>query len=83
MSAEPLPKAVDAEQLTDVLHQAGVLIRECIERGESLRSSDIAFITPSHSMNLKCRGDDYMRELVENLERVREPEQDDSRTREQ
>lgn len=58
-------------------------IRECIERGETLRSSDIAHLTPSHWMNLKYRGDDYMRELIENLERGRERQQNDSRTREQ
>ena len=57
-------------------------IRECIERGESLRSSDIAHLTPSHLANLKYRGDDYMRELVEDIERDRERDDDDyGRTR--
>ena len=57
-------------------------IRECIERGESLSSSDIAHLPHSHLVNLKYRGDDYMRELVEDLERDREREEDDySRSR--
>jgi len=57
-------------------------IRECIERGESLSSSDIAHLPHSHLVNLKYRGDDYMRELLEDLERDREREEDDySRSR--
>lgn len=56
-------------------------IRECIERGESLRSSDIAHLPHSHLVNLKYRGDDYMRELVEDIERDREREEDYGRTR--
>jgi hypothetical protein len=58
-------------------------IRDSIERGETLRASDISHLTPSHWMNLKLRGDDYMRELIEGLERGRERQQDYSRTREQ
>lgn len=58
-------------------------IRDCIERGESLRASDVSHLTPSHLANLKLRGDDYMRELIENLERGRERQEDYGRTREQ
>lgn len=57
-------------------------LRDCIERGESLRASDVGHLTPSHLANLKLRGDDYMRELIDNLERGRERQDDYDRTRE-
>ncbi len=58
-------------------------IRDCIERRR--KPPLIRCCTP-HTFALdesQIRGDDYMRELIENLERGRERQQDYSRTREQ
>ncbi len=57
-------------------------IRDSMERGENLRASDVAALLPNHLENIKARGDDYVRQLVEGVERNRERQRDYSRTRE-
>jgi Relaxase/Mobilisation nuclease domain len=57
-------------------------IRHSMERGEGLSASDIRHLTPIHLENIKLRGDDYLRELVESLQRDREHEIDYGRVRE-
>ena len=57
-------------------------IRESMERGEDLSASDVAKLTPTHLGNIKLRGDDYIRQMIESLERDRERERDYGRTRE-
>jgi hypothetical protein len=57
-------------------------IRESMERGERLRPSDIQNLTPTHLENIKRQGDDYLRYLVEDLQRDRAYLIDYGRTRE-
>ncbi len=57
-------------------------IKHSMERGESLSASDVRHLTPIHLENIKLRGDDYMRNLVESLQRDRAYELDYGRARE-
>ena len=57
-------------------------IRDSMERGENLRPSDVASLTPSHLENIRLRGDDAIRQMIEGLERRRERERDYGRERE-
>lgn len=57
-------------------------IRESMERGEGLRVSDLMHLTPSHLENIRLRGDDYVRHLVEDIQREEERKNDYGRTRE-
>lgn len=57
-------------------------IRESLERGENLSASDVAALTPSHLMNIKAKGDDGIREMVERTERDRARRLDYGRERE-
>jgi hypothetical protein len=57
-------------------------ICDSIERGENLRASDLESLTPTTLENIKRHGDDYIREMIADLERDREREQDYGRTRE-
>jgi hypothetical protein len=55
--------------------------RDSMERGENLRASDVAALTPSHLMNIKANGDDAIRQMIEDVERRRARDQDYGRTR--
>ena len=57
-------------------------IRDSMERGERLRASDIQNLTPNHLQNIARNGDDYLREIIERMERGRERERDWGRERE-
>ena len=57
-------------------------IRESMERGENLHPSAIQSLTPSHLENIRLRGDDYLRNLIEGLQRDRAHEIDYGRARE-
>jgi hypothetical protein len=57
-------------------------IRESMERGESLSASDIRNLTPMHLQNIASHGDDYLRQLIERIERDRQRENDWGRERE-
>jgi hypothetical protein len=57
-------------------------ICESMERGEGLSPSDIQNLTPSHLENIRLKGDDYLRNLVEGLQRDRAHEIDYGRARE-
>lgn len=57
-------------------------IRESMERGEGLRSSDLMHLTPIHLENIRLRGDDYVRYLVEDIQREEERKNDYGRSRE-
>ena len=49
-------------------------IRDSMERGENLRTSDLLHLTPNHLENIRLRGDDYMRYLIERMQADRERE---------
>jgi hypothetical protein len=57
-------------------------IKKSIERGESLSASDIRHLTPIHLENIKLRGDDYLRGLIEGLQGDRAYELEYGRVRE-
>ena len=57
-------------------------IRDSMERGERLRASDIQNLTPNHWQNIARDGDDYLRGIIERMERGRERERDWGRARE-
>ena len=56
-------------------------IRESIEKGEGLKAEDVQNLLPNHLVNIKARGDDYVRQLIEAAERQRERDLDWGRTR--
>ena len=57
-------------------------IRESMERGENLKPEDVQNLTPTHLENIRLRGDDYLRSLVERAERSRDRYIDYGRERE-
>ena len=57
-------------------------IRDSMERGERLRASDIRNLMPNHLQNIARDGDDYLRGIIERMERGRERERDWGRARE-
>ena len=57
-------------------------IREAMERGERLSASDIQNLTPTHLQNIARNGDDYLRNLIERMERDRAREHEWGRERE-
>jgi Relaxase/Mobilisation nuclease domain len=57
-------------------------IRESLEKGHRLSASDLQNLTPSHLENIRQRGDDYLRSLVESNEFNRPRELDYGRVRE-
>ena len=56
--------------------------RDSMERGENLRASDVAALTPSHLMNIKANPDAAIRQMIEDMERRSERDRDYGRTRE-
>ncbi len=82
----PAPAHVDPmQQITAQRKALAALgsIRDSMERGERLRASDIQNLTPNHLQNIARNGDDYLREIIERMERGRERERDWGRAREQ
>ena len=57
-------------------------IRESVERGENLTASDVAALPLTQLENIKAKGDDAIREMIEDLERARQRQNDYGRTRE-
>lgn len=57
-------------------------IRESMDRGENLRPSDLTKLTANHLENIKAKGDDYVRELIEDIQRKEERKDDYGRSRE-
>lgn len=57
-------------------------LRESLERGEGLKADDLQNLTPTHLENIRLRGDDYLRSLIESNDRAREHLLDYGRTRE-
>lgn len=57
-------------------------IRESIERGEDLTASDVYALTPSHLENIKAKGDDGVREMIQRMERENEKYRGHGRERE-
>lgn len=55
-----------AERASD---QAIERIRQHVESGKMLRPEDVRALTPEHLLNLKAKGDDYMREIIADRER--------------
>jgi hypothetical protein len=55
---------------------------ESMARGEDLRAADVAALTATHLSNIKTRGDDYLRNLLERMERERQNEHGRDRERE-
>jgi len=56
-------------------------IRDSMERGEGLKREDVQNLTPAHLESLKLRGDDYMRQLIEGIQRDRSRESERDRER--
>jgi hypothetical protein len=57
-------------------------IRDCMERGKNLKPEDVEHLTPTHLENIKAKGDAYLWEMIERMERGRERERDWGRERE-
>ncbi len=57
-------------------------IRDCMERGTNLKPEDVENLTPTHLQNIKAKGDAYLWEMIERMERGRERERDWGRERE-
>ena len=53
-----------------------------MERGENLTASDVAALPLTQLENIKAKGDDAIREMIEDLERARQRQNDYGRTRE-
>lgn len=79
------PAAVDQiEKIKEMRRAAAALesIRDSIERGERLQPSDIMNLPQNHLDNIKAKGDDYLRQLIEGMQRDRELEAEYGRYRE-
>ena len=73
MSAKPPPSdGNEAIRQQRKAHAALQKIAESMERGDDLRASDVANLLPTQLENLKRRGDDYMREIIDRVERDRD-----------
>ena len=80
MRAKPEPMTAQQQQQRAL--EALDDIRESIERGEDLKAADVANLLPIQLENLKRHGDAFLREMIADIERDRQREQDYSRTRE-
>lgn len=84
---KPPPTAKQLDQLDQIKAQRKALtaienIRDSMERGERLKPEDVLSLTATHLENIKLRGDDYMRSLIESAERSRDRYLDYERERE-
>jgi hypothetical protein len=87
LSGARAPAPASISQREQIIAQRKALaaienIRDSMERGEGLKAEDVRHLTPNHLENIKLRGDDYVRSLVEAAERARERERDHGRERE-
>ena len=83
--SKPPPAHVDPMQQIKAQRKALAAlgsIRDSMERGERLRASDIRNLMPNHLQNIARDGDDYLRGIIERMERGRERERDWGRARE-
>jgi hypothetical protein len=81
----PSPKALDTFEQIKVQRKALAAlenIRESMEKGEGLSASDVQHLTPSHLENIKLRGDEALRQIIDSMERGRQLGQDYGRARE-
>jgi hypothetical protein len=88
-ASKPKPKpdfsaAGSMDQIRSQRRAIGALenIRESMQRGEGLSAADIQNLTQSHLENIRARGDDYLRSIIESNERNRPREADWGRVRE-
>jgi hypothetical protein len=86
-SSQPPPSPAQVSQAEQIkerrrAHAALERIADSIEQGKDLKSEDVKSLTPQHLENIRLRGDDYMRNLIEGLEYDRGRERDYGRTRE-
>jgi fido (protein-threonine AMPylation protein) len=83
LGGKPSAPSNDAQQMRANRGAYAALghIAACIERGKDLSASDIAALTPTDLENIKLRGDAYVLDLIEMLERDRQRERDGGRTR--
>ena len=85
--SKPQPAPAHVDPMQQIKAQGKALaalenIRDSMERGERLRASDIQNLTPNHLQNIARNGDDYLRGIIERMERGRERERDWGRARE-
>ncbi len=86
-SSQPPPDPKTISQREQIIAQRKALaaienIRDSMERGEGLKAEDVRNLQPIHLENIKLRGDDYVRSLVEAAQLARERERDHGRERE-
>jgi hypothetical protein len=80
MGAKPEPASPQQQQQR--AFEALERIEESLERGDRLSAADVASLVPTQIENLHRHGDAYMREMIDDLKRYREQEQDYGRERE-
>ena len=85
--SKPPPSRAQLSQMEEIREQRRALaamenIRDSIERGDRLNPSDIQNLTPTHLENIRLRGDDYVRDMIERMEQTRARENDYGRERE-
>lgn len=68
------PKPTPAQQIERQRQAIAALrsIKKDIERNEPLSPSDLSHLTPDHLLQIRDRGDDYLRQLIDNLDRGRD-----------
>jgi len=76
-NVRPPPEFTNAESMREIraMRQAALAmenIRDSMEAGESLKAEDIRHLTPEHLENIKMRGDDFVRQMISDMERQRE-----------
>ena len=57
-------------------------IQESMDRGEALRREDIGLLTPTHLENIYARGDEHIRQMIDDARRAQERYQEFERERE-
>jgi hypothetical protein len=76
-NVRPPPEFTNAESMREIRAQRQAAlamenIRDSIDAGQSLKAEDIRHLTPEHIENIKMRGDDFVRQMVADMERRRE-----------
>lgn len=56
-------------------------IRDSMERGQMIRADDLHNLTDNHRENIRAKGDDYLRGLIDRMDDDRRRARDDGRTR--
>jgi hypothetical protein len=80
----PPPKPDPMEQIRAQRRALAALenIRESVQQGQSLSAADVRNLTPEHLLNIRARGDAYLNSVIEQMDRDRERQRDEGRTRE-